>query len=337
MKVDTYGLSDDQTIRRFVELPKLFELLIAERSFFPTLRTFQAIDPFECGIPTPHATRGMKRAALKDEASFLHRSLPEHYRTGDVVEDMKRHDKLLRRANVRALRQHVAEMRLMLMKSRVICNCWHLSDGESDAMWKLYGDGTGVMIVSSIGRLRAAIKGQYSSFVCSPNPQEYLIAPVQYVDDKDVAKLPRFYLDRPWLLKRTSFAHEREVRVSHELPWVIWDPNAGGVTVNLNPQKLVSEVVLSPFNPSWADHPLAAAIMIVARSKGINVNISRSVHMQPPSSKSEILGALEFLKLRDTLRGRRLRMEPLPDYRNLAPVNIKASSLSRRRSTKAKK
>jgi hypothetical protein len=95
------------------------------------------------------------------------------------------------------------------------------------------------------------------------------------------------------------------------------DPEAGGMLIDIDPRKLISEIVLSPFNPSWADRPVASAIEIVFRRSGIAAPIRSSEHMKPPVQKSRVLASLEFLKLRDMLRGRRLRMEPLPNYKNL--------------------
>jgi hypothetical protein len=318
VKVEVHGLSSNQAIRRFVELPKLFELLISGRIFFPTLDTLKSVDPFECGISLAHTIRKMRRPELESEASFLHRFLPQSHRTGDSVEDQKRHETLLKRSKIAAVRQHVTEMRLIMLRSRVVCNCWHLSEQESDAMWKIYGSGIGVMIVSTVKRLRAAIKGAYSGIFCSPNPQEYTIAPVRYVDEKNVSRLSDFYSQRPWLLKRMSFAHEQEIRVSHELPWMIIDPESPGMLIEIDSQKLISEIILSPFNPPWADRPVASAIKIILESRGIAVPIRRSDHMRPPAPQSPVLDTLEFLRLRDLMGGgRRLRMQAPQDLKSL--------------------
>lgn len=325
MKVDVYELSDDQTIRRFVDLPKLFELLLDERAFFPALAALKCIDPFECAIALPRATRNLSASALKSEARSLLRYAPQRYLTGDVVEDMKRHEKLLKHARISELRQHVAEMRLMLLSSRIVCNCWHLSETESDAMWKLYGNGVGVMLVSTVKRLCGAIKGSYSRHICSPNPQEYSIAPISYVDERSKKDLPEFYLQRPWLLKRASFAHEQEIRVSHEVAWMAFDPGAEGILINLDPRTLISEIVLSPFNPEWANTPIAAALDTLLQARGFALPIRRSDHMNAPASESKVLGSLEFLRLGDTVRGRRLRMEPFPDYQNVSVSKQKPS------------
>lgn len=253
----------------------------------------------------------MRLNALRSEASFLQQYLPISYQTGDDVEDYKRHERLLKGSNIAELRQHLAEMRLILLRSRVVCNCWHLSEGESDAMWKLYGNGVGVMIVSTVKRLRTAIKGGYSKVICSPDPQEYSIAPVKYLSETNTSRLPKFYLERPWLLKRKSFAYEREVRISHELPWMMIGFESGGMSIEIDPRRLVSEIVLSPFNPVWADQPLASAIKIISERSGLDVPIRKSDHMNPPSRKSKILASLEFLKMRDEIGGRR-RLQLLP-------------------------
>jgi hypothetical protein len=245
LNVVVHRLSDDQPIRRFVELPKLFELLLAGRTFFPNLQTLRSVDPFECGISLPQATRDLRRRALESEAISLMRYLPQEYQSGDRVEDYQQTERLLKKTKIAALREHVAEMRLFLLRHRMVCNCWHLSDGESDAMWKLYGGGVGVMLVSTVARLQAAIKGRYSRVFCDPNPQEYSLAPVRYVDEKDLSRLPRFYSERPWLLKRASFAHEREIRVSHELPWMMIDFEEGGMMIDMDPQELISQSLIT--------------------------------------------------------------------------------------------
>jgi hypothetical protein len=334
MKVDVHDLSDEQNIRRFVELPKLFELLSGGRVFFPTVGLLRSLDPFECGISLIQATRKLSRRVLRREAMSLVRYLPEDYRTGDIVEDYKRCERIVERSDIAALRKHVTEMRLIVLQSGVVCNCWHLGDRESDAMWKLYTGTIGVMLVSTIGKLRAAIKVAYSRIFCSPNPQEYLIAPVRYIEPGDVQRLSKFYVERPWLLKRKSFAHEKEVRVSHQLPWII-SPEDCGMLIEIDAEKLITEIVLSPFNPTWADQPLASAIHIILEKRGIAVPIRKSEHMRPPAPQSSVLDTLSLLKLRDlTGGGARLRMQPRQDLKSLATAKEAVNDKRKLRQTK---
>lgn len=331
MKVDVYRLREDQAIRRFVELPKLFELIAGGRSFFPTIGTLKGVDPFECGIAVAQAVRKTGRRALEREAMSLVQYLPQEYACGDIVEDYKRIEKILKRANLGELRQHVGEMRLILMQSRIVCNCWHAEDRESDAMWKLYAGNIGVMLASTVGKLRDAIRGAYSTIFCSPNPQEYTIAPVRYVDPPSLPRLPGFYVERPWLLKRTSFAHEREIRVCHQLPWVI-DAWNGGMLIEIDAAKLISQIVLSPFNPDWADRPVVSAIKALLAERGFSVPIRKSEHMRAPRQQSSILAALSLFKFRDsTGSGERLRIESWQERHAIDMAKVKRSIAARRR------
>lgn len=309
VKVDVHKLRDDQIIRRFIELPKLFELIAGGRSFFPTIATLKALDPFECAISVPQVLRRVGRRALEREAISLVPYLPEEFACGDGVEDHKRCERIIKRVSTEELRQHVREMRLILMQSRIVCSCWHAEERESDAMWKLYAGNIGVMVVSTVGRLRDALRGAYATIFCSPNPQEYVIAPIRYVDPASLSRLPLFYVEHPWLLKRSSFAHEREVRISHQLPWVI-GARDGGMSIVIDASKLISEIVLSPFNPAWVYAPTLAAITALLKDRHFSVPIRESEHMRPPRQQSSVLAALSLLKLRDsTGGGGRLRME----------------------------
>jgi hypothetical protein len=199
MKIELHGVTKRQTVCRFIDLSRLFNLLLAGRVYFPSLGILQAGDPFECSIPVPQRYQRMKRRELEDEAMSLLKSVPKKYLKGDRKFDYLIYRRLVRRCRVERLRQHVMEIELTQLRSRVVCNCWHSSETESDAMWKLYGSGPGVMIVSTIGRLAAAIRGQYSSMFCSPNPQGYTISPVRYVDPEELGELSPFYAARPWL------------------------------------------------------------------------------------------------------------------------------------------
>ena len=233
----------------------------------------------------------------------LHRFVPEGLLTGDRAEDYTRYSELLKRCRVEDLRRHVSEMQLKLYRSRIVCNCWHLSDEESDAMWKIYGTGMGVMLVSTIGRLASSIKGAYSMIFCSPNPQHYTIAPVRYVEERELAELPDFYVEHPWLLKRKSFAHEQEIRVSHQLPWVIEAWN-GGMLIEVDAEKLIWEIVPSPFNSRWANRPLGSAIQTLLDARKLKIQLRMSDHMAAPGSSSTILSGLQMFKFKDQTGGK---------------------------------
>ena len=105
MKIDVIDLSDEQIVRRFVELPKLFELLAADRIFFPTVRTLKGIDPFECSIALRQALGTVGRRTLEREAMSLVRHLPEDYQTRDVAADYERCERIVKRTSLDNLRK----------------------------------------------------------------------------------------------------------------------------------------------------------------------------------------------------------------------------------------
>lgn len=302
MKVDIYGLKESQVVRRYVELPKLFDLLLRQHSFFPTIQTLTGLDPFECGMLPQQKWSKLKRQELENKAKALQQVVPSNLLTGDGEEDFERYRDLMKKCSIQGLRQHVAELQALLFKTRVVCNCWHADVAESDAMWKIYSKGPGVMLESTVGRLKASLMGQYTNLFCSPNPQHYQIAPVRYEDDSRLTKLPEYYIEHPWLLKRKSFGHEKEIRISHQLPWSIC-PVDGGMLICTAPDKLITRIVLSPFIENWARYPILCAINVILREEKFDIPVQVSNHTTTPKQKSPILKNLDFLRFRDSING----------------------------------
>jgi hypothetical protein len=83
-------------------------------------------------------------------------------------------------------------------------NCWHTSDYESEAMWKLYGGAASesVAISSSIGRIKEAI---------AEDPNPVYIGRVHYEKKPDEEYSKNFYVQV--YHKRRMYAHEQELRL----------------------------------------------------------------------------------------------------------------------------
>ena len=120
---------------------------------------------------------------------------------------------------------------------RTAINCWNINDFESNLMWETYvGKGNGIVIQSSIGKLR-------SSFEKSVGNDEY-VGKVQYLKsfDEIPTELNRF---EPVLRKRCQYKDEAEVRV------VTAKQNDGvfdedGVDIPVSFEKLIEKIYLSP-------------------------------------------------------------------------------------------
>jgi hypothetical protein len=147
-------------------------------------------------------------------------------------------------------------------------NCWHMNDGESDAMWKVYLKASeGVAIQSTVAHLMGCFR---------KTPDIVYMGKVQYIDhtkfDPPPAPLGR-YTD--YMFKRLAFQHEQEVRVGtfrNEVHMEFFDEHSGflrtpapgviaenilryperaGVYVDIDAAELIDKVVVSPFSPDW--------------------------------------------------------------------------------------
>ncbi|KAF5417645.1 MAG: hypothetical protein C5S38_01275 [Candidatus Methanophagaceae archaeon] len=85
-----------------------------------------------------------------------------------------------------------------------IMNCWHINDYESAAMWNLYlKTDEGVAIQSTFKRLTESFLNHAE--------HDVHIGTVKYID-YETEWLPERYSFNPFLHKRKSFEHERELR-----------------------------------------------------------------------------------------------------------------------------
>ena len=88
------------------------------------------------------------------------------------------------------------------MREVITVSCWHMNDSESTAMWQLYSEmNTGIAIQSTYKRLRECL---------APFP-EVRLAVAKYID-YDTGSFGYKDLWTPFIHKRSTFSHERELR-----------------------------------------------------------------------------------------------------------------------------
>ena len=129
-----------------------------------------------------------------------------------------------------------------------LISCWHESLHESAAMWRLYSrEKDGIAIKSSFGSFK-------KSFT---TPEDVFIGKVNYVDyERDF--IPEFNILFPFLHKRKSFEHEREVRAI-----ILTLPSKDGAIdtsqeifdigeyYDVDLSLLIQEVIVAPYAPEW--------------------------------------------------------------------------------------
>ncbi|HDR7316698.1 TPA: hypothetical protein QCX52_001620 [Bacillus toyonensis] len=138
------------------------------------------------------------------------------------------------------------------LRKFVLINCWHMNEYESAAMWDLYlKSSEGIAIQSTVGNL-------IKSF---DNTEEHIhISKVNYIDFKR-EWMPEHDPLLPYIYKRKSFEHERELRLLHTLKFptdekgiIDYDgepPVEYGGNIRCNIRNLVEKVYIAPSAPEW--------------------------------------------------------------------------------------
>ncbi|GAI79633.1 unnamed protein product, partial [marine sediment metagenome] len=129
-------------------------------------------------------------------------------------------------------------------------NCWHISQHQSAAMWKIYlQSNEGIAIRSTCGKLKESLKKDTS--------HELHIGKVKYISYvKDVIPEGSLF---PYFHKRMSFDYEKELRAviqafSYDKDANInWSksPYRAGLNVPVDLDILIDHIILTPSCSSW--------------------------------------------------------------------------------------
>ncbi len=141
---------------------------------------------------------------------------------------------------------------LKKLRENVYINCWHKSDYQSAAMWRLYlKSNEGIAIQSTFNRLRQCFKEK---------TPDIHIGIVHYRDYKNDTISGQNLFD-PYLDKRKSFEHEQELRAviihfnfrqTPEGPLDISQPAFEyGMNVSTDLDLLINKIYLAPTSPEW--------------------------------------------------------------------------------------
>jgi hypothetical protein len=134
-------------------------------------------------------------------------------------------------------------------------SCWHMSDHESAAMWKLYTrTNESVAVESTYSSLSFALPDLVElpfkgAFFEGPNRQPIFMGQVQYIDYEN-SRIDGDVTLGAYLHKRKSFEHEKEVRAIIHLG-AEEAPREIGLHVGVDISSLVHSVHIAPGAPKW--------------------------------------------------------------------------------------
>jgi len=214
--------ADDTPIWRYLDLPRFASMIMRGSVFF--VRSDFLGDPFEGAIP---------QSVLEQVDDFVATDGTPIHRA--VIVNLIR--------GVKGFRE------------RMLVSCWYMDETESAGVWQIYGNGSGVAVKSSVGRLKDSLQTEY----------RFMIGAINYVDYK-TATLPLGNLFWPFVHKRHEFEHEREVRVvianfprpvegdtgseiadeTFTIPGVV-----SGLEIKADLETMIDDVVVAPDAPDW--------------------------------------------------------------------------------------
>jgi hypothetical protein len=218
---DYYTLPEDSTtVWRYLTLPKFLSLLKTRSVYLPRADQFED----------------------RHEGAFTWKS----------IDDFKR------LYNVDPPPDYPDMMQCVPLYSFV--SCWHISEDESHAMWKIYGQHEeSLAIESSVRQLKEAFPHQEDAhekgIICQR------IGVVRYIDYE--IDYPRIFDDwmGPLFCKRKAYAYEKEIRIiRQELPYQELrsearvfppPPEDKKIHIDVDLKALVNVIHLAPSSPDW--------------------------------------------------------------------------------------
>ncbi len=157
-----------------------------------------------------------------------------------------------------------------------LVNCWHCSDYESAAMWKLYSrERDGIAI-------KTDFKAMKDSLTCH---ESVYVGTVRYVDYENTF-IDESNIFSAYLSKRKSFEHESEVRaLIQDIPSsdgavdLSRDIHEIGTYLSVNISALIKEVVIAPYAEDW----FIELVQSVSNRYGLEAPIRKSSLSETPT------------------------------------------------------
>ncbi len=129
-------------------------------------------------------------------------------------------------------------------KNETFINCWSALDGESYALWQIYGNNYGVAIQTTVGKLLNALNCSQAKlckvkYINRENKNGEMDIP--YLKEENGGLRRNFFVFKP-----LAYEYESEVRII-----VIGRPDEDHKEISVDLDNLVESVYVSPFEQQW--------------------------------------------------------------------------------------
>jgi hypothetical protein len=271
--IDDPDIDDKASLMRFMDLPKLLDLVVNRRLLLPRLAELKNCDPHECSARPDYSH--MPREELERRVISLREFAPKSeseagYNPPLYYPATKTFEGTIKTMPLDALMEAAWFVEHSRLKKELVCSCWYGSEIESDAMWRLYCGHFGVAITTSVSQLKTAVKC-FVPKVLSGDFKLFL-AKVFYDDAPSSSGTP------PWMVKRRAFRHEHEVRLYVDYPLV----HAPGFSLQIDPNRLIKRITVTPYALQWQADAIKETMERLWRRRRVTVDfepiVRRSTH-----------------------------------------------------------
>lgn len=213
----------ESTLWRYMDLAKFISLISKKKLFFTSAESFE--DIFE-------GAKGITERKPQWDSYYLD-FFRHAIQTAPGAKPEELTDDYVQTNSKRLLLE--LETIGKIDRKRTFISCWHCNQFESEAMWKLYSTN-----VKNAVAIQTTYQQLYEALDRDP---EITIGKVKYIDYST-----RFSsVNGAYWYKRKSFEHEHEVRaIIHSV-----DVYDGGIERNVDLNKLISAIYISPYAPRW--------------------------------------------------------------------------------------
>ncbi len=241
-------LKPETKLWRYMSLDKLIDILSSKELYFSPLSSYSKTDPYEGLLPkvllnilsdvikSPHNELQIK---IKSFFDFIDQKQKEGF---TLTEKDKANMQLLNKM----MEEHLPQIEniYFIIMSSIAVSCWHQNDFESEGMWRLYSDSNkGIAIQTTLQSLMESISTEHHIAINEVNYIDY------FDSNLTVADCIRNGRTIPYI-KRSSFAHEKEVRLSITPQFHyenILNHKPTGIRVKTSPSKLIENIYISPY------------------------------------------------------------------------------------------
>ncbi|WP_125716678.1 DUF2971 domain-containing protein [Pseudoalteromonas rubra] len=276
-----------QVLQRYMDLPKFISLLQTKKLYLAKMSSFE--DALEGGLTVSNFF------GISNEHKWLDMLVNYSWPSSNESEEERKHSKENIKNRTEEINNRMfstpfgsypcceGEQVFPRCREWIYVSCWHASDHECSAMWRLYGgDKNAVCIFSSEEKLLSAVK---ASSLCD-NLELNTVNYICYAHDEFEGEP----LD-PFISKSKPYSFEKEVRL------MSWNSKIdllekeqtnpdSGLMLDIDLGKAIERIVISPYADLW----FKSIIQKVCSDAQLDVAIEESsIQMSPVRSLEEVM------------------------------------------------